>query len=197
MNTSTTRQSQASNQSNPQALITWLQTHAYHVPATLPALIQPYVASHMLFLAMRLQPQAGVQDITPVKLTFTTNQSDISIPLRMAAAAALPHMAMLVWIFGSSRYVPENYQSLHIADNQLSDNPYPAANYPQLVDSAVSQSGGHGFFTKYAGPTSPGSSRDPTLASLEHQYPYVTRLYTRRPLWNHSGTMGASFKIVN
>jgi hypothetical protein len=128
---------------------------------------------------MRLQPQAGVQDITPVKLTFATNQSDITIPLRMAAAAALPHMNLLVWIFSSNRYVPKNYQSLHLSDNQLSANPYPAANYTQLVDNAVSQSGGHGFLTEYAGPTSPGSSNDPTLAALEHQYSYVTRLYTR------------------
>ncbi len=164
---------------DPNALTTWLQAHAYHVPDTMQALIRPYVASHMLFLAMRLQPQAGVQDITPVKLTFTTNGSDVMIPIRMAAAAAMPHMDMLVWIFSSSRYIPKNYQSLHISDNQLTDVPYPATNYTQLVDKAVSQSGGHGFVTEYAGPTRPGSSNEPTLATLEQNYSYVTRLYTR------------------
>lgn len=164
---------------DPRALTAWLQSHAYHVPATMQTLIQPYVASHMLFLAMRLRPQAGVQDITPLKITFATGASDITIPLRMAAAASLPHMDLLVWIFSSGRYVPQNYQSLYISDNQLSDNPFPAANYTRLVDNAVSQSGGHGFVTEYAGPTSPVSSSEPTLAALERQYSYVTRLYTR------------------
>ncbi len=164
---------------DPHALTAWLQAHAYHVPDMMQALIQPYVASHMLFLAMRLRPEAGVQDITPVQLTFATNGSDITIPLRMAAAAALPHMNLLVWIFSASRYVPKNYQSLHISDSQLSVTSYPETNYSQLVDTAVSQSGGHGFLTEYAGPAKLGSASDPTLAALEQQYHYVTRLYTR------------------
>ncbi len=97
------------------------------------------------------------------------------IPLRLAAAAATPHMGLLVWIFGSGRYVPQNYQAFQIRDEQLA-----GASYQQLIDKAVSRANGHAFATEYAQPTNTffaGSS--PTLKELQQKYSYVTRLYTR------------------
>jgi hypothetical protein len=161
--------------SNPGALTLWLQTHHYHVPDQLPSSIQPYIQAHMLFLAMRLQPQAGIQDITPVKITYPTTQSQVMIPLRMATFAAMPHMGLLVWIFGSSRFTPQNYQSIHISDEELTN-----AGYTNLLDKSVSQSNGHAFITEYAQPAgnlSVGNSSP--LYDLKQHYPYVTRLYTR------------------
>jgi hypothetical protein len=161
--------------SDPGALTLWLQNHHYHVPDQLQSLIQPYIQAHMLFLAMRLQPQAGIQDITPVKITFPTTQSQVMIPLRMATVAAMPHMGLLVWIFGSSRFVPQNYQSVHISDAELSNT-----SYTDLLDQSVSQSGGHAFITEYAQPASNLSVNSSSpLHDLEQHYPYVTRLYTR------------------
>jgi hypothetical protein len=170
--------------SDPQALVKWLQSNHYHVPDSTQALIQPYVQAHMKFLALRLQPSAGVQDITPVKLTESTSANttpaQIMIPMRLAAVATQPHTGILVWIFAASRFVPQNYQSVVLQDSQFTSNPYPGGNYPQLVDSAVTHANGHAFITDYAQPTSSLYMNDPTeLANLKQTHSYVTRLYTR------------------
>ncbi len=119
--------------SDPAALSKWLLGHHYHIPDQVQPAIQSYTQAHMLFLAMRLQPQAGVQDIQPVKVTFATTQPQVMIPLRMAASSAMPHMGILVWIFGSGRFVPQNYQPLQIRKTQIALDPYAGANYEQLV----------------------------------------------------------------
>ncbi len=166
--------------SDPAALTKWLLGHHYHIPDQVQPAIQSYTQAHMLFLAMRLQPQAGVQDIQPVKVTFATTQPQVMIPLRMAASSAMPHMGILVWIFGSGRFVPQNYQPLQIRKTQIALDPYAGANYEQLVEKAASQANGHGFITEYAQPSSMLDTQgDPTLAGLQKGYSYVTRLYTR------------------
>jgi hypothetical protein len=165
--------------SNPTALLKWLQSHQYRVNASMLPLISPYTSAHMLFLAMRLQPQAGVQDIQPIKVTFATTQPQITIPMRMAAVASSQHLDLLVWIFGSSRFVPQNYQSFQISPQQLSIDPYAGANYTQLIDNAVSQANGHAFLTEYAQPTSNLHASTPLLQQLLQSYSYVTRLRTR------------------
>ena len=166
--------------SDPAALSKWLLGHHYHIPDQVQPAIQSYTQAHMLFLAMRLQPQAGVQDIQPVKVTFATTQPQVMIPLRMAASSAMPHMGILVWIFGSGRFIPQNYQPLQIRKTQIALDPYAGANYEQLIERAASQANGHGFITEYARPSSMLSTEgDPTLAGLQKGYSYVTRLYTR------------------
>ena len=166
--------------SDPAALSKWLLGHHYHIPDQVQPAIQSYTQAHMLFLAMRLQPQAGVQDIQPVKVTFATTQPQVMIPLRMAASSAMPHMGILVWIFGSGRFIPQNYQPLQIRKTQIALDPYAGANYEQLVERAASQANGHGFITEYARPSSMlNTEGDPTLAGLQQRYSYVTRLYTR------------------
>jgi hypothetical protein len=170
--------------SDPQALVKWLQSNHYHVPDSTQSLIQPYIQAHMKFLALRLQPTAGVQDITPIKLTESlatnTTPAQIMIPLRLAAVATQPHTGILVWIFASSRFVPQNYQSVFLQDSQFTSDPYPGGNYTQLVDSAVSHANGHAFITDYAQPTSSLYLNEPAeLTNLKQSYSYVTRLYTR------------------
>ena len=103
--------------SDSTALTKWLLGHHYHIPNQVQPAIQSYIQAHMLFLAMRLQPQAGIQDIAPIKVTFATTQPQVMIPLRMAASSAMPHMGILVWIFGSGRFVPQNYQTIQIHKN--------------------------------------------------------------------------------
>ncbi len=170
--------------SDPQALVKWLQSNHYHVPDSTQSLIQPYIQAHMKFLALKLQPSAGVQDITPVKLTEKlpgdVTPAQIMIPMRLATVATQPHTGVLVWIFASSRFVPQNYQSVVLQDSQFTSDPYPGGNYTQLVDGAVSHAGGHAFITDYAQPTSSLYMNEPVeLAQLKQSYGYVTRLYTR------------------
>lgn len=163
------------NSNSPQALTQWLTGHNYKIPAESQAEMQPYVAAHMFFLAMRLRGSADVQDMTPVKITYATKDSAITIPLRMATPMGKENLGVLVWIFANSRYIPQNYQSLQIKDSQLSDG---GENYQDLVEQAVSQAHGHGFVTEYAQPTSTLYTSDQELAALKQAHRYLTRMYT-------------------
>lgn len=163
---------------DPQALIQWLTAHNYKIPAESRAEIQIYVASHMLFLALRLQGNADVQNMTPVKITYHLSQPVVSIPLRMATPMGKEPLGVLVWIFAQGRYVPQNYHSLQLDYNQLGTDYTSPTAYPNLVSQAVNKAGGHGFVTEYAQPTSQLFANDQTLTGLKQRYRYLTRLYT-------------------
>lgn len=168
--------------SNPQALVQWLNDHHYKIPAESKAEMQPYIAAHMLFLAMRLQGSAGVQDMKPLKITYATSQQEISIPLRMATPMGNLPLGILVWVFGSSRYAPQNYRSVEFTDSDFSHIADPYSNfYAGKVDQAVRQAQGHAFITEYAQPTGGENlyAADQILLSLKQRYSYLTRMYTR------------------
>jgi len=158
---------------DPLALVRWLTDHHYRIPAESQAEMQPYIAAHMFFLAMRLRGSAGIQDMTPVRITYANPGSSVTIPLRMATPMGKEPLSVQVWIFAKSRYVPQNYQTLQLDYNRLATTAYPV-----LVNQAVSEAGGHGFVAEYAQPTSNLSANDQELATLKQSYSYLTRLYT-------------------
>ena len=164
--------------SDSQALTRWLTTHKYKIPAESQAEMQPYIAAHMLFLAMRLQGNTSTQDMLPVKISYATSQPTITIPLRMATPMDKENLGVLVWIFAQGRYVPQNYQALQLNYNQLSNQLYDKAAYSNLVSQAVDKANGHGFVTEYAQPTSNLYTNDPELTQLISSHSYLTRLYT-------------------
>lgn len=165
--------------SNPQAPGQWLTAHHYNVPAESRAEMQPYIDAHMLFLTMRLRGDAGIQDMTPVKITYASSGPAITIPLRMATPMGQEPLGVQVWIFAAGRYTPENYQDLHPDYRLLTTTAYSA-----LIKEAVGRAGGHGFVTEYARPTSTLFASEQTLVTLKQNYSYLTRLYTNlSPDW--------------
>jgi len=165
--------------SNPQALTQWLAAHHYNVPAESQAEMQPYIAAHQFFLAMRLRGTAGVQDMTPVKISYASSDSKITIPLRMATPMSQEPLGVQVWIFAASRYVPQNYQEVQPDYQQVT-----TTSYARLINQTVGKAGGHGFVTEYARPTSSLSGGEQTLVALKQRYRYLTRLYTNlSPAW--------------
>jgi hypothetical protein len=166
--------------SNPQALTQWLNGHHYKIPTGSQAEMQPYIAAHMLFLAVRLQGSAGVQDMQPVKITYASSQQEISIPLRMATPMSNSPLGVLVWVFGSSRYAPQNYRSVEFTNSDFGNISDPRSNfYSEKVDQAVNQAHGHAFITEYAQPTTNLYARDQLLQTLKQHYSYLTRMFTR------------------
>jgi hypothetical protein len=162
---------------NTRALIDWLNENNYRITPEMEPLVFVYVEEGMLFLAMKLQPDQGVQDIQPVKMTYQSERP--MIPLRLTAVAANPNMGIYTWIFGRGQAEPQNYAKLQISDNDLSLNsPFGGGvNYLQLVASGVDRYEGKAFITEYARPTSQLNVIDPLLQELRQRYPYVTRLY--------------------
>jgi hypothetical protein len=159
---------------DPTALIDWLREHGYQVTAAMEPLINAYVQEGMYFLAMQLAPEAGIQDIQPVKLTFQANRP--MIPIRIAAVAAQPNTEILVWFFASAQAVPANYAAMQIAEDELTFYSEDFHNYETLLRQRSDEFQGQAFITEYAQPTRANQFADPLLAELSQQHPYLTRL---------------------
>ncbi len=162
---------------NVNALIDWLNENNYRITPEMEPLVYVYVEESMIFLAMKLQPNQGVQDIQPIKITYESQQP--MIPLRLTAVAATPNMGVYTWVFGRAQAEAQNYAKLKVPDSELSlSGPFGGGtNYLQLVGTGVDRFEGKAFITEYAQPTSQLSVVDPLLQSLRQQYPYVTRFY--------------------
>ncbi|MCI0395450.1 MAG: DUF2330 domain-containing protein [Chloroflexi bacterium] len=162
---------------DPTALIRWLRDNQYMVTEPMEPLINVYVEEGFAFLAMRLLPDQGVQEIKPVKVTYRTERP--MIPLRLTAVAANPDMAVIVWIFAQSQAVPANYAHMEIADDELTFfYPFGGNDYRQLMGQRANEFDGQAFITEYAGPTSNFAFADPLLVDLASRFPYLTRLNT-------------------
>jgi hypothetical protein len=162
---------------NTNALIDWLNENNYRITPEMEPLVHVYVEEAMIFLAMKLQPDQGAQDIQPVKMTYQSDRP--MIPLRLTAVAANPNMGVYTWIFGRGQTESLNYAGFQIDDNDLQlTNPFGGGtNYLQLVGSEIDRFNGQAFVTEYAQPTSQLNVVDPLLQELRSRYPYITRFY--------------------
>ena len=162
---------------DPDALVTWLRENSYSVTVAMEPLIDVYVEEGFVFLAMKLRPDAGVQDVEPVKVTYPS--SGPMIPLRLTAVAANPNMAVLTWIFADQQAVPLNYAKMEIADEELIFYGRGArSNYRLLMSRRADEYGGQAFITEYAAPSRELVVGHGLLRDLSRRYAYVTRLNT-------------------
>ena len=159
------------------ALVTWLRENSYRVTEAMEPLIDLYVEEGFVFLAMKLRPGQGVQDVEPVKVTYPS--SGPMIPLRLTAVAANPNMAVMTWIFADRQAVPVNYARMEIANEELIFfGRGRSNNYRQLMSEKADEYGGQAFITEYAAPTRDLVVVHPLLQDLSSRYAYVTRLNT-------------------
>lgn len=165
---------------NPQVMIDWLRDNGYQVTEPMEPLIAVYNEEGMVFLAMKLQPEMGVQDIQPVKMTYESSQP--MIPLRLTAVAANPNMEVITWVFGDAQAVPENWAHPELDPSVIRGAPFArgGTTYYSDVDLLVDQYDGRAFITEYAQPTGVFVDQpisDPLVLELAQNYDYVTRLY--------------------
>ena len=167
---------------DPQAMITWLRENDYRVEAEMEPLIAVYNEEGMVFLAMKLQPDEGTEDIQPVVMTYESTEP--MIPLRLTAVAANPNMTVLTWIFAEEQAVPVNYAHPVIYDGDIRGtfNSFDGTNYLSLLDQTIDLYNGRAFVTEYAMPTSDlreQKPQDTLLQLLAEKYKYVTRVIGR------------------
>jgi hypothetical protein len=161
---------------DPAALITWLRTNNYTVQEQMEPLINVYVEEKFVFLAMKLLPDSAVQDIQPIKVTYPSEKP--MIPLRLTAVAATPDMAVLVWFYGSSQYVPENYTHMEVEDEDLTFFTFGGNDYRALMGRTADEYDGQAFVTEYAAPTGQLAVTHPILQEFGQKHAYLTRLNT-------------------
>lgn len=163
---------------DPDAMIGWLRENNYRITPEMEPLVAVYNDEGMVFLAMKLQPDQGAQDIQPIAMTYESTQP--MIPLRLTAVAANPNMAVLTWIFADGQTIPTNYAYPSIADEDIRGTFFSndGTNYQQLVNDTVDLYKGRAFITEYAQPTSALrdlAPQDPLIRLLAEKYRYVTR----------------------
>lgn len=162
---------------DPDALVSWLRENSYRVTEEMEPLIDVYVEEEFVFLAMKLRPDQGAQDVEPVKVTYPSSRP--MIPLRLTAVAANPDMAVMVWIFADDQAVPVNYGKMEIANEELVFFGRGGRNnYRQLMGQKADEMKGQAFITEYAAPASQLRVAHPLLQDLSRRYAYVTRLNT-------------------
>jgi hypothetical protein len=167
---------------DPDALIIWLRDNHYRITEQMEPLVHVYNEEGMVFLAMKLQPEQGVQDIQPIVMTYESQMP--MIPLRLTAVAANPNMTVLTWILADAQAVPVNYAHPTIKEDNLRADftSFGGTNYLSLVDQTVDLYQGRAFITEYAQPTSSLMSNgpsDPLVIEMLRKYDYITRFFGR------------------
>lgn len=131
----------------------WLDDNGYARSDEAPKILQAYLDEGFLFVAFKLAPGAGVDQIHPLVLRYQGTEP--CIPLRLTRVAAVEDMKVRAFFLGEDRVVPSNYR--HVELNPLRiDWANLGANYDALVSEAVDIEGadGRAFVTEYAGPSS-------------------------------------------
>jgi len=182
--------------SDPNDLVIWLRTNNYRITEQMEPLVKVYTDEGMVFLAMKLRPDQGVQDIQPVAMTYESTQP--MIPLRLTAVAANPNMNVVTWIFGDKQAFSINYAHPSIDDSNIRYQFFSpdGTNYLQLVDQTVDLYHGRAFITEYAQPTSEllGATSDELVKKLFTDYAYVTRFFGR--ISPEEMTVDPDFKLI-
>jgi hypothetical protein len=135
---------------DPAELVTWLNDNDYLVTAAMEPFIAQYVDEGQKFLAVRLQPSAGVDDIVPIR--FTCPGDGPHIPLRMTAIAARPELSVIAFIAGAGRYRSLEYPDFVVDPADVRLDRFGRYNYFPLVSWLVDEEGGRAFVTERAQP---------------------------------------------
>lgn len=174
----------------------WLASHGFELTDLDSKVLRPYLRDGYHLLVFKLSEGVEAGAIRPVTLTYESTLP--TIPLRLTALAAQEHMEILVWVFGASQAVPENYQSLVLNDalidwstgRKFAAGALPAGgagpfgpvlelprNYSALVTAAADEAGGRGFVSELGGPASQYRDKIWTVLDQENFDTLSSELY--------------------
>ena len=184
---------------DPQALIDWLEENDYLITDEMKPYIAEYSERGFKFLGVKLLPDAGVSDISPLRFTCPSPDGTPLIPLKLTAVASEPEMGILVWVAGQERFSPLNYRQVRVDTDQVQFDPrLGQSNYYALASWLIDEEGGKAFITEYAGPTNDDFTNAVNgvflnTADFEEArtwlqdkldaHPYITRMYSRMSGW--------------
>lgn len=162
--------------SDPTALITWLRDHNYRVDPPMEPLINVYVEEEFAFIAMRLLDGESAESIKPIEITYPSQKP--MIPLRLTAVAANNNMPIFTWVFADAQAVPENFNHMEIATEEITFSTFGSNNYQRLIQDRADALGGRAFITEFAAPANTIELGNPYLQHLAREQGYLTRLTT-------------------
>jgi hypothetical protein len=127
--------------------VAWLNDNGFIINETMSPYMQPYLDTGMVFVASRLVPGANLDEIRPLKLTYSAESA--SIPLQLTAIAAEPHMMVTAFIYGDRAFEPAFLPLISVPDEQLAT--VGRSNYPMVFSRAVDDAGGNAFVEEFVG----------------------------------------------
>lgn len=139
-----TVQLQITNPSDPSPLLDWLATNGFNVPDDVKPVLTQYVGEKFNFLALKLVPGKGIQDMRPVRVS--TKGANVALPLRMVAAGTGPNVGISLWLLGEGRYEPQNFGSFVVpTDEIIWDWNQNKSNYTELRAAKTAAGNGRIF----------------------------------------------------
>jgi hypothetical protein len=125
----------------PDALPAWLTAHHYNIDPSVSPVIDAYTSEGFDFIALRLLPGQGVQQMKPVRVV--TPGSSPSLPLRMVAAGTGPQVAITLFIVGEGRWEAQNFPNGQVEpDNLTWDFGTQSSDYDTQRQALMAQNGG-------------------------------------------------------
>jgi len=166
---------------NGAALQDWLVDNGYPVQDSAVPIIDKYVDEGSAFIALRLAPEAGVQTMQPVRISYKGFLA--RFPLEMVKVGAYGQLGLTLWVIADQRYEPANYPTAQIDPARLVyDWNTITSNYDDVFADTIDEKGGRAWIVEFADRfdllmfTLQG---DPDLIRQTIGVPFVTRLRTR------------------
>jgi hypothetical protein len=134
---------------NSQSLESWLADNGYVVPPDIQPVVAAYVRDGFGFIALKLRPDAGTREMTPVRVI--TPGASPTLPLRMVAAGTGATVAITLYVIAEGRYEPDGPTMVSVDFSKLSwDWNTAGSNYPVMRQSALASGDGAGWLTSFA-----------------------------------------------
>ncbi len=134
---------------DPNALSDWLDAHDYAIPDDILPVVDAYIDEGFDFIALRLLPGAGVQQMRPVRVV--QSGASPTLPLRMVAAGSGARTAITLFVIGEGRYTTSNFAEGTIDTTQLTyDFNSGLTNYTTLRDAIFEQNAQQTFLAGFA-----------------------------------------------
>lgn len=103
---------------DPTSLFDWANRNGFVINDDSKPVIDAYQKENFDFLAVKLVPSAGVQDMRPIRVT--TKGANVALPLRMVAVGAGATLGITLWVLSEGRMQPTNFATFQIVADELS-----------------------------------------------------------------------------
>lgn len=135
-------------------MLDWLVQNGYDADqADAEPILKTYIDRKFVFVALKLQPNKGVDEIHPIVVRYQGTEP--CVPLMLTRIAAVEDMVVRTFFLGDQRVVPSGgYKHVALNDARF-DWVNLGQNYDLAVTRAVDSPGANGraFVTEYAGPS--------------------------------------------
>jgi hypothetical protein len=128
----------------PTALFDWAQKNGFVISDDSKPVVAEYQKENFNFLAVKLVPSAGVQDMRPIRVT--TKGANVALPLRMVAVGAGATLGITLWVLSEGRMEPTNFATFSIGAQDLAwDWTANKSNYLDLRAAKTAASNGRAW----------------------------------------------------